>query len=349
MSNLSDLSLSRNQLEGTIPPQLGNLSSLTFLALDENQLTGSIPSGLSKLSNLQQLYLNKNQITGKIPAWLGNLTNLFDLALWDNQLTGGLPEEISQLSGLQYLTIQKNQLKGVIPQSITNLTSLVMFYLNDTDLCEPDNTAYKTWTAGLTHYQGNAFCKMEMFYSQSTYDGWVRESGENTNKGGITNTKWLTCLVGDDDWDRQYRTFLHFNTSRIPDTAIVTQITLQYKQHSIIGSDPYADHGVVWADIRQGFYSGSPVLQRLDFAAASSMNFAGQFAQVTSPCAYPVYRTQLKTNALQYLNLTGSTQFRLRFAIDDDNDNTADYIKVFCGDMPIPFNRPVLRVWYYEP
>ena len=56
-----------------------------------------------------------------------------------------------------------------------------------------------------------------------------------------------------------------------------------------------------------------------------------------------------KDTAYQHINLDGITQFRLRFAIDDDNDNTADYLKIFCGDMPVPFNRPVLRVWYYVP
>jgi ELWxxDGT repeat protein len=189
----------------------------------------------------------------------------------------------------------------------------------------------------------------EMFYSQAAYDGWIRESGETTGRGGTLNTSWLACQIGDDPFNRQYRSILHFNTSRIPDTAIVVRVTLQYKQHSIIGSDPYSTHGAVWADIRKGFYSGSPALQLSDFAAASTMNFAGRFSEITSPFPYRMYRTQLKRSAQQHINLTGITQFRLRFGIDDDNDNTADFAKIFCGDMGVPFNRPVLRVWYYVP
>jgi hypothetical protein len=64
---------------------------------------------------------------------------------------------------------------------------------------------------------------------------------------------------------------------------------------------------------------------------------------------YPIYRATIKNTAHKYINLTGITQFRLRFAKDDDNDNNADYIKIFCGNMGVPFNRPVLRVWYYIP
>jgi hypothetical protein len=188
-----------------------------------------------------------------------------------------------------------------------------------------------------------------MFYSQAPYDGWVLETGENTNKGGLVNTSNLICNIGDDPKDKQFRTILHFNTSRIPDNAIITKSTLQYKQHSIIGADPYATHGKVWADIKKGFFSNNPGLVRSDFAAAPSMGSAGWFKLFPSGLAYPIYRATLKDTAFQYINLSGITQFRLRFAIDDDNDNTADYLKIFCGDMGVPFNRPVLRVWYFVP
>ena len=86
-----------------------------------------------------------------------------------------------------------------------------------------------------------------------------------------------------------------------------------------------------------------------DFAAASSTNFAGSFSFVPSGLAYPIYRASIKYEALDDINLTGPTQFRLRFNLDDNNDDSPDYLKIFCGDMPVPFNRPVLRVWYYVP
>ncbi len=188
-----------------------------------------------------------------------------------------------------------------------------------------------------------------MFYSQAAYDGWVLETGETTNTGGLINTTNLTCYVGDDGLDRQYRTFMHFNTSRIPDDADVIRVTLQYKQHSIIGSDPYVTHGNVWADIKEGYFSNNPALVQADFAALSSMNNAGFFEFTPSSLAYPIYIAEMKAGAYEYLNITGITQFRLRFGLDDDNDNVADYLKIFCGDMGVPFNRPVLRVWYAVP
>ena len=42
--NVIDISLNGNQLTGTIPAELGSLTSLTALYLDQNQLSGTIPA-----------------------------------------------------------------------------------------------------------------------------------------------------------------------------------------------------------------------------------------------------------------------------------------------------------------
>ena len=49
---------------------------VTRLNLVENNLIGTIPSELGNLTNLQDLSLYSNQLSGSLPAELGNLTNL---------------------------------------------------------------------------------------------------------------------------------------------------------------------------------------------------------------------------------------------------------------------------------
>ena len=51
------LILEGNQLIGSIPPEIGNLTNLTVLSLWGNQLIGSIPSEIGNLTNLTFLRL----------------------------------------------------------------------------------------------------------------------------------------------------------------------------------------------------------------------------------------------------------------------------------------------------
>jgi Leucine-rich repeat (LRR) protein len=46
LSSLNTLDLSHNDLEGSIPPELGQLVELNFLNLGFNDLSGSIPEQL---------------------------------------------------------------------------------------------------------------------------------------------------------------------------------------------------------------------------------------------------------------------------------------------------------------
>ena len=65
------MDLSKNLLEGAIPPELGRLSKLQSLWLSDNRLSGEIPSELGGLVNLRWLMLSGgNQLTGCIPLKL---------------------------------------------------------------------------------------------------------------------------------------------------------------------------------------------------------------------------------------------------------------------------------------
>ncbi len=134
LSGLQDLRLGSNQIGGSIPPELENLTSLQNLSLGRNQLTGSIPPDLGNLLNLRYMYLNNNQLTGSIPPELGDLANLIYLLLDSNQLTGGIPPALENLSNLEYLHLNSNPLRGSIPPELGNLSSLLDLRLADAEL-----------------------------------------------------------------------------------------------------------------------------------------------------------------------------------------------------------------------
>lgn len=57
---LSSLDLGTNNLQGTLPSEIGNLLDLTLLNLSFNQLSGNIPNEIGNLSNLLLLILSNN-------------------------------------------------------------------------------------------------------------------------------------------------------------------------------------------------------------------------------------------------------------------------------------------------
>ncbi|KAF3447352.1 hypothetical protein FNV43_RR12538 [Rhamnella rubrinervis] len=81
-----------NNISGTIPSDLGNLTSLVSLDLYLNSFTGPIPDSLGKLSKLRFLRLNNNSLTGPIPMSLTNITSLQVLDLSNNRLSGEVPD-----------------------------------------------------------------------------------------------------------------------------------------------------------------------------------------------------------------------------------------------------------------
>jgi Leucine-rich repeat (LRR) protein len=141
IENLTSLILYHNQLTGSIPPEIGNLTNLTTLVLYHNELTGEIPPEIGNLTNLIYLALHENQLTGSIPPEIGNLTNLRQLSLDFNQLTGSIPSEIGNLTNLDFLKLNNNQLTGEIPESICDLNinffSSDYFTIYNNQLCPP--------------------------------------------------------------------------------------------------------------------------------------------------------------------------------------------------------------------
>ncbi len=128
LSNLQVLSLRGdvNQgLAGPIPPELGQLAKLAHLDLQDNQLT-ALPPEIGQLQNLRILELDHNQLTA-LPPVLGQLQNLRTLSLAYNQLTT-LPPELGQLQSLGWLYLHRNQLTTLPPElgQLQNLTTLVL-------------------------------------------------------------------------------------------------------------------------------------------------------------------------------------------------------------------------------
>ncbi|XP_073036581.1 uncharacterized protein [Primulina eburnea] len=130
---ISSLDLHDWNLEGTIAPQLGNLTFLRYLDLSYNNFSGRIPEELSGLRRLTVFNLGHNNFKGTIPFFLGAFTELKQISLNENSLTGVIPR-LSNLSKLELFNISENHLYGTLPQEIGNLSSLQMFVTGSNQL-----------------------------------------------------------------------------------------------------------------------------------------------------------------------------------------------------------------------
>ena len=119
LTELYTLDLSGNTLTGEIPSSIGNMHILGYLYLNNNQLTGSIPQEIGNLSDLRACYIYENQLMGNIPSEFGNLINLEYCYLFGNQLTGEVPETLSRLTKLQAMDFSDNMLGGDVPEAVT--------------------------------------------------------------------------------------------------------------------------------------------------------------------------------------------------------------------------------------
>ena len=154
LTELQYLNLNNNELSGTIPTELRRLTKLTGLDLGNNRLTGTIPTQLGQLTELRYLNLHDNQLTGTIPTQLGQLTKLTALYFDSNELSGEIPAELGSLTNLQRLRLQNNQLTGPLPLTLSALSQLLVLNIQSTTLCAPTDTAFQAWLATI-NFQGS--------------------------------------------------------------------------------------------------------------------------------------------------------------------------------------------------
>ena len=187
--------------------------------------------------------------------------------------------------------------------------------------------------------------KTVTFNSSASLDGWILESTETSGSGGSMNKNATQLYVGDDATNRQYLSLLSFDTSSLPDNAVITKVTLKFKYAALAGTSPFGTHGNLLVDIRKGGFGGNSALQLGDFKAVPSKLKALAYNQ-NKPANW--YSRSFKTADFNKLNKLGVTQFRLRFAKDDNNDLGADFLKIFSGNAGAA-NRPQLIVEYFVP
>eukprot|EP00605_Chrysophyceae_sp_TOSAG23-4_P001303 GSChrysophyteH1.ASY1.ANO1.1417.1 assembled CDS len=121
LAELQYLYLAKNQLTGTIP-DVHRLSNLTEIALGSNCLEGTVPEFLSNLKNLKLIDLTSvggsNFCKGNSAAY-SSLDSILNGFVTTKSLTGTIPGNIWKLPRLEAFYIGGNRIYDTIPETLS--------------------------------------------------------------------------------------------------------------------------------------------------------------------------------------------------------------------------------------
>lgn len=184
-------------------------------------------------------------------------------------------------------------------------------------------------------------------YSRAAEDGFILETSEASQLGGTVSAAAATFNLGDSAAKQQARGILSFSTSGIPDTAVITAVTLRVKKYNVVGGgDPLSIFQGFMIDVKNGFFTSTDLLAG-DFQAAANKTY-GPVTPVLLNGWYNINLTPAKGYVNKLATGSGLTQFRLRFKLDDNNDALANYLVFYSGNAGAA-DQPQLVVTYSTP
>ncbi len=366
-------------MSATDAPDLTNVTSMWGMFYEADSFNGDIGGwDVSNVEDMTYMFYSADNFNQDIGSWvtssLSNMTYLFAHAVSFNQDIGSWDtSDATTMYGMFYGAYAFNQdLSAWNVSSLTNagemfngvqlstynydallngwnaqvLQSNVTFSGGISTYCAAQAARSNMQNSdGWTITDGGNGCSSLYVRSALGYDGDITELSEFSNTGGTIDRMSVTLSVGDTDLDQQVKSILHFNTSAIPDNAVVIRVTLRLRPESFTGDNPYDTHGYLVVDIKEPFFGTTQNLQITDFQASQDM----AVACTMFPTGVSWHMCVVKGGAYQYINKAGITQFRLRFQLFDDDDMSADLLNFWSGNAVTANYRPILTVQYYVP
>lgn len=149
LTHIESFDVDKNDVHGTLPSRLSQWTNLAYLDVSNCNLSGSIPGAYSSWGKLRKVQLHHNQLSGTLPASLRRWASVWHIDLGYNRLTGTLPAEYSALAPtLLELYVEYNFFHGTIPPSYAQWNKLVTFHAQSANaLTGPfPEDIFRNWT-----------------------------------------------------------------------------------------------------------------------------------------------------------------------------------------------------------
>ena len=251
------LKIVQNNLTGSLPPNLGDLSELSSLEITHNpNLKGIIPESIVDLTNLFVLSFAANDLTGPIPEEIGNISNLFRLFLFSNNLTGSLPASLGDMQNLQIMAVANNQLEGCYPSNLISICSQLTSSHNSDASVSNGNNLDAPWTDFCSSFAGccsgdcptsigiNDYKLCGSMYVQETVSGGGKLSGLTYNP--FNGLLYMSNSTPEKIWelDKAGKLLRVFELQGFTDTEAITFIdaeTMVIAEEAFVGNIVFVD------------------------------------------------------------------------------------------------------------
>lgn len=162
------VNLYNNNLTGSLPDEIGNLTSLQYLDLGFNTIDSTINNQIGKLTELEILFLDNNQFTGSIPLSLLNLKKLGQLTVHNNNLSGCFDVQFGAWCG----QFSANSFSVEGDNNKFN-TSFDLFCENGNGICAIERCDIEDWRT------------LKQFYKSTNGDDWTDNLNWETVTGNL--------------------------------------------------------------------------------------------------------------------------------------------------------------------
>jgi hypothetical protein len=302
---------------------------------------------LEKLTQLQDFFFNSTNLCEPSDAAFQNWLN----SIYDLQGTNICPVTISGNAGDAGVVLHyTNGTAKTVTSASNGRYSITVPYhwsgtVTPTKAGVTFTPASHTYTSLAVSQTNQNYADTVSFISTATYDGGIIESVKGSGQGGTMNSTAINFPLGDDKLNRQFRAILSFNTASLPDIAVIQSAVIKIKQGGSSGINPFTVLGMLYADIRTGYFGTSPALELADFNAPATATRIGSFGST------PVsgwYNASLNATGKSDINKTNLTQVRLYFATPTNGNNLGDYLVFFSGNAGAG-SQPLLTITYSLP
>jgi Leucine-rich repeat (LRR) protein len=129
LTSLRNFSLRSNDVTGKIPGFLGNCSQMYIFDIRGVSVAGTLPQSLGSWKNLFSFDVSQNEFSGSLPAFLGLWTNLYSFNISQNKFTGTLPSSLGFWTDLPSLDVSENELDlgPLIESTVSDFVNIISF------------------------------------------------------------------------------------------------------------------------------------------------------------------------------------------------------------------------------